>query len=161
MSKQKHKGPEFIDKLEEQIYGLLTDAFKREECAARAAARLEYDLVTQYQQNKATPATDVEDVAEPVSNDSRDFETGQFQALFSNLNNLRTMTDLAKMLELEPERISDIANTMIVGMFGKPQQSKAVGVRSSNAVERKLIGTDDEVMLERLREAAAVRQRSG
>jgi hypothetical protein len=151
-----------LDNLEREIYELLCQTFHREECAAKAVARLEYDIVRQYQAAQAPPSSAAEDVDPEETQEaefasSRDFSSDEFQSLFTNLNVLRMVDELAKLLgvtHLAPE----ILSTIIADSFKSRPSGSAVG-RSANA-EETFIGNDMEMTFRTLRERAARQQRS-
>jgi hypothetical protein len=151
-----------LDDLERQIYELLKKTFHREECSAKAVARLEYDIVQQYQAERAPPSAAAEDVdpdeeatkAEFVS--SRDFSADEFQALFTSINTLRMVHELVNLLGVQ-QLGAEIISTLIAESFKPRVSGTAVG---RGGGEQTFIGNDMDMTFHKLRQQAASNQRT-
>jgi len=152
-----------VNDLELEIYEILQAALVREECAARAAARVEYDLVLLHQEQQLREEEEPgepedgeadEQETEAASESSREFSTAQFQSMFSSLNTLRLTGELIKLLELE-ELEQDINLTLIRDMFAKKPATSAQRRSAGEA----FIGSDLDLLFKNLRQTAERKQR--
>ena len=143
---------------EENVYTLLLEAFHNEENAAKAVARLEFDIVERYRSEQAPPTDDAEELDPEADNRmqaSREFASAQFQTLFTNLNVLKLTANLIDLMGLHDLQ-DGIMQTMIADMFGR----EAVQAPGSRTEGQTFIGNDMEVMMRNMREAAARAQRN-
>lgn len=150
-----------LDDLERRIYELLQETFHREECAAKAVARLEYDIVKQYQSEMAPPSTASEDAVEDKTEEaefasSRDFSSDEFQAMFTNINTLRLVDELVKLLGV-PHLGTEILSTIIAESFRPRAAGPSVG---RGRTEETFIGNDLEMTFHNLRRKAEQQQRN-
>ena len=147
---------------EESIFEVLNNAFQRQECAARAAARLERVVVDRYMAEQAKPITTAEEADEEqeevrsVSQASREFSSDQFLTLFSNANLLRLVRELLDAMELH--ELEEEITTMIIRDSFKTRAGTSVGRHSGEGEQ--FIGTDEDLAFHNMREAAARAQRS-
>lgn len=155
----KADGP--LDDMERRIYELLQETFHREECAAKAVARLEYDIVKQYQSEIAPPSTAADDVEKEPTEEaefasSRDFSSDEFQSLFTNINVLRLVDELVKLLGV-PHLGTEILSTIIAESFRPRAAGPSVG---RGRTDETFIGNDLEMTFHQLRRKAEQTQRS-
>jgi hypothetical protein len=146
---------------EESVFEVLNAAFQRQECAAKAAARLELEVVERYlseHANSGETHTEEDLDADVASLSSREFNADQFLTMFSNANLLRLVGEIFRLLDI-PEMEAEVTSTIIQDVFGARQAGKQVGKRNSG--EETFIGSDADLVLHRLRQAAAKNQRNG
>jgi hypothetical protein len=147
--------------LEDEIFDILNLAFTRQECAAKAAARLELSIVEKHlaeeSGNREGDDGDPSIDDTVVSHASREFNADQFLAAFANLNTLRLTSDLITLLNLVDYE-DTIFDVLIQDMFKARSSGKPVG---RTAVEETFIGSDNDLILHNLRRAAERAQRSG
>jgi len=159
-----NRASEPLDDLERQIYELLCETFHREECAAKAVARLEHDIVKQYQAEMAAPSKasgegEEEIIEEAEYASSRDFSSDEFQAMFTNINTLRLVGELVQLLGV-PQLGPEILSTLIAESFRPRAAGPSVGGRSKVGGEETLIGNDLEMAFHELRRRAEQSQRT-
>ncbi len=163
---QQSSSPE--DDLEEQIYELLNEALYRAECSARAAARLEYDLVVEHQEqqvvaqeeeaekrDKEKDEEESEDGAVSAQQSAHEFSMGQFQGMFSNLNVLRLVGDLISLLDLGS--LEDEINLVLISDMFRSRAAATAPRRGGEG--QTFIGNDLEAYVQGLRRAAEQKQR--
>lgn len=145
--------------LEDSIFEVLLNAFQRQECAAKAAARLEKVVVDRYTKDQEEPSTAAEDVtADYEGESSREFSSDQFLSLFTNTNLLklvRELLDLMDLVELEEE----ICTFLIQDAFRQRPPASSVG-QQRGGEGTQFIGSDTELFLHTMREKAARAQRN-
>lgn len=149
------------DYLEDEMYDLLQRALTRAECAARAVARIEYDIVQKHLDQQEPPvayeAVDGEappevDVAEHAS---REFNSTHFQKTFFNLNVLSVVEELIKLLKLEHLE-EEVMTTMVHDMF----RPKGSSTPSRSGEGETFIGSDADMLFHNLRRIAERKERS-
>jgi hypothetical protein len=154
------KGEE-THELEEQMYVVLNEALTRAECAARAVARIEFDIVQKHiEQQAQEPPTQAPDGVEPkeevnvAEQASREFNSTHFQTMFFNLNVIKVAEQLIELLELH-ELEDDILHTMVHDMF-RPRGSSAPPRGGDGEM---FIGSDADLLFHKLRTMAEKQQR--
>lgn len=142
---------------EEKFYEVLHRAYAREDAAAKAAARLESDIVTAYQLKQSMPIKNMDEAPKedgPLPVAPHEFNKSDFHETFSKLNFLRTVTELVDVLELGS--VSEkIATNLVDDLFGNkraPVKGKRVGATST------VIGDDQDAMIATLRDEATRRK---
>jgi hypothetical protein len=139
---------------EEQVFELLHNAFQRQECAAKAAARLEKVVVDRYMQEHPEPTTAAEDVAAEYEGEaSREFSADQFLSLFTSTNLLKLVRELLAAMELQ-ELEEEITTAIIQEAFQERPSGRQVGKQRGSGEGEQFIGNDKELLLHNMREAA-------
>jgi len=149
------------EEFEEQVFELLQAAFQRQECAAKAAARLEKVVVERYEQDRPEPTTAAEDLeGDYVGEASREFSSDQFLSLFTNTNLLKLVRDLLTAMGMQ-ELEEEITTVLIQDSFQQRGTSGGrVGAQRGGGGEgQQFIGTDKELFLHNMRETAERAQR--
>jgi len=146
------------DILEEALYDLLDQALRRAECAARATARVEYDIVQTHMEQQEPPTTDPDEIEgdeqELAQQSSREFNSAQFQSTFTNLNMLRIVSELIDIMGLDHLE-EPILHTLVSSMF-RPRGPSAPA-RSGEG--ETFVGTDADLLYHKLRQMAESKQR--
>jgi len=150
---------EELDDFEEEMYALLDRALWRAECAARAAARIEFDVVQKHLEQQMPPTTDSEEIdpeatQEVAEQASREFNASHFQSTFFNLNVLKVVGELIDLLELDHLE-EEVMHTLVHEMF-RPRGSSS-NARSGEG--ETFVGTDADLLFHRLRQIAERKQR--
>jgi len=141
---------------EGEVFRVLEDAFTRQECAARAAARLERLVVDRYEEEQQEPVAAGEGEAvtrSAGSSASREFSADQFLELFTSTNLLklvRELLDVMEMTELEEELTTHLIR----------ESFRNDGAKGRAREGEQFIGTDADLALHNMREAAARAQRT-
>ncbi len=148
--------------LEEAMYELLQNALTRAECAARAVARVEYDIVQKHMEQQEPPTVDPDGLdpentdseeANPAVQASREFNSTHFEKTFFNLNVLRVVEELAELLKLGHLE-EEIIHVMVNDMFRAKSTSSSRGGEGEA-----FIGTDADMLFHNLRRMAEQRAR--
>lgn len=144
--------------LEDEMYDLLQRALTRAECAARAVARVEYDIVQKHMEQQEPPTVDPDEVdvqeTSGAQQASREFNSAHFQKTFSSLNVLRVVEDLITLFKLEHLE-EDIATTLVNEMF----RSKSGAAPSRSGEGETFIGSDADMLYHNLRRVAERKER--
>lgn len=160
---KRRKREEVWEEFEEEVFGLLQNAFHRQECAARAAARLERLVVDRYTEEQVggviSPEEAWEDEEEEASfagQASREFSANQFLSMFTSVNIIHLVKDMLNTLGLS-QLEDEVLSVLVHESFGGRTVDHPVG-RSSGEGEL-FIGNDQEHAFHELRKAAARAQR--
>ncbi len=143
-------------KLEANLLGILEDSFHRAECAAKAAARIENQIVELHVEEQAEPTTDAEEIDEEhAASSSREFDTSKFLQLFERLNYLKTAEDVIKLMGLRvlEEDIMKLLTTTEL----RPRGATAGAQKA--AQPEQFVGTQEEYMMKLLRDDAERKSR--
>jgi hypothetical protein len=156
---------------EQALYAMLNSALHRAECAGKAIARVEYDIVQKHQvqlveaQHAEPAAEDLDPVdpeeqeerpdpeAEAADQASREFNSTQFQSMFFNLNALKLLEDLVKLIGLEALE-EEVLHVVMHDLF-RPR----TGGSKRGGDGQTFIGSDTDMLFHNLRKIAAQRQR--
>jgi hypothetical protein len=158
---------------EDVLYQILREAFGRSDAAARAVARLDYQLAVQQMAAASEDNTEdkpeakfedkFEDKIEPASPDgstalirgsSQEFDDREFVDTFERLSFLRMAIDLIEVLKLQDVR-PELLQAMIDERFRpKVSQNRAAPETSTVA------GSDMSVLLHNIKRAAERRSRT-
>jgi hypothetical protein len=151
---------------EQELYEMLNAALHRAECAGKAIARVEYDIVQKHQEQlveeqHATPAAEdlepeeqetPDPEAEAADQASREFNSTQFQSMFFNLNALKLLEDLVKLIGLEALE-EEVLHVVMHDLF-RPR----TGGAKRGGEGQTFIGSDTDMLFHNLRKLAAQRQ---
>jgi len=131
---------------EEAVYNILDEAFQRADGAAKAIARLEYDLVVSI----VPEATEDQAVARESN---RNIDRSVFEQLFTTINMIKFTSDLLDVIQLDQHK-EQIIQALI------SQQFPTETVTEKSTADKTVVGTELGLLLHQLRGAAEQRQRS-
>jgi hypothetical protein len=141
---------------EDVLYRILRDAFGRSDAAARATARLDYQLALQ--QNSASREEPVDaaasgDVTLVRGSSSQEFDDREFSETFERLSFIRMVLDLIEVL-----RLQGIQSELLQVLLDERFRPKAPAARPAPEAST-VAGSDLEVLLHNMKRAAERRSR--
>jgi hypothetical protein len=146
-----------VQSFEDVLYQALRDSFGRSDAAARAVARLDYQLVLQQNQEEAgAGVTPTKEGGAALLRSSGVFDDREFVETFERLSFLRLVMDLLKVLDLQ-----ELRTELITALIDDRFRPKSVATGRAAAPEAATVqGSDMAVLVNNIKRLAERKART-